>query len=107
MLLNNKGFILVEVLIGFSLLVTVVTTIVPLTVLIDQERKVLSERRTYASVLHDELQHYIWKTSSALENIDGFTIDFNEEGNLIRGCISWENVKQQIDEICLYGLSER
>lgn len=104
MLSNNKGFMLVEVLISFSLLMTIIITIIPLTVLIEKERKVLNERRYHASLLHDELQQYIGSTSATSKSINGMTITFTKEGNLIRGCILWENVKKNTDEICLYGI---
>ena len=104
---NNKGFILIEMLIGFSIIVSVITTIIPMSVLIEKERKVLSDRRFYASLLHDELQHYLWHHSTSSQLIDGITINFTQEGHFVRGCIVWENVKQTTDEICLYGLSKR
>lgn len=105
MLLNNKGFTLFEVLISFSLFMTIIMTVVPLIILVETERKVLSERRMYASLLHDELQYMLSSSRQASSIVhDDVTMTFTRENDFLKGCVTWENKKQQNDEICLYGL---
>src|SRR5690625_4694086 len=60
MLLNNKGFSLVEVIVASSMIMMIIMTILPIGSLLERERAVLSERRTINLKLHDELQPFLW-----------------------------------------------
>lgn len=113
-LLNSKGFTLIEVLIASSLLLLMVSTFVPIFSLLNNERSVLSDRRTISSQLHDELQHYLWDESAAtparfIDTIQHkeVTFRFNTENDFVKGCANWKNVKQSDEVICLYGIPQK
>lgn len=85
------------------------TTIIPMTSLLEQERTVLSERRVLSAKLHDELQPFLWNDlqipssySEKSELID-VTFSFTYEGQYIKGCVDWENARKKDETICLYG----
>lgn len=87
-----------------------ITTILPITSLLEKERIVLSERRMLSSKLHDELQPLLWNDlqlplnySEVIHSID-VTLNFAHEGQYIKGCVNWENARQKSETICLYGL---
>lgn len=102
---NHKGFTLFEVLISFSLLMTMVVTLIPLLIMVDSERKVLSERRFYASQLHDELQIALMQPTPPPDILtEEWIITFQMEVDYLKGCVQWENFKKDPDEICFYGL---
>src|SRR5690625_5779561 len=60
MLLNSKGFTLVEVILASSMIMVIIMTIVPMGSLLEREKAVLSERRILSLKLHDELQPFLW-----------------------------------------------
>lgn len=86
------------------------TTMIPIISLLEQERTVLSERRTFSAKLHDELQAFLWNDlqlpSSYLVEIDliDVTFSFTYEEQFIKGCVNWENARKKSETICLYGL---
>lgn len=110
-LLNNKGFTLIEVIIASSILFTVITTLAPLVTIIKYERHTLNEKRIISSYLHDELQEFLWKKNnpvphSTVESVKYIDVklSFTRESNYIKGCASWKNVKDKQEVICLYGV---
>lgn len=112
---SNKGFTLIEVLIASSIIVMMVTTLVPIASLLLHEREVLSDRRIITSRLHDELQPFIWKEHKApppslyTKSIRSTRVKFHfsYEKEFIKGCVEWENVKKRKEKLCLYGLPEK
>lgn len=110
--LNNKGFSLIEALVASSLVFILIATIVPISSLLNNERKILVERRLAASKLHDEFQPILWESHDSLPlpynstiNSMSVSFSFTFENELIKGCVKWKNAKDQQDRICLYGLS--
>lgn len=110
MLLKNKGFTLIEVLVAFSLIMLLITTFIPISTLLQQHTVILSDRRLISSKLHDELiviladqeKNY---PQSFVKHVSGrhVTFVFSAEKELIKGCGEWENVKNIKEKICLYG----
>lgn len=103
-----KGFTLIEALVAMSVIMMLVMTIIPIDIIIKQERSVLHDRRLIVSMLHDKLQQIIWEnntinSSSETVNNKMVTFEYNNEGEFIKGCASWENAKQARETICLYG----
>lgn len=112
MLLNNKGFTLVEVLVAFSLIMLLVTTFVPISTLLQQQTVIFSDRRIMSSKLHDELQVILWdkkafssETFTKQVNDKNAIFRFTREDDLIKGCVKWDNINNKKEEICLYGLN--
>lgn len=111
---SSKGFTLIEVLIASSIIVMMVTTFVPIASLLSHEREVLSDRRMIISLLHDELQPFIWEEHNAAPSTFTKTIHsirarfhFSREKEFIKGCAEWENVKKNKEKQCLYSLPEK
>lgn len=90
-----------------------ISIIVPISTLLIQERKVLSDRRMIGSLLHDELQKQIWmdgklpKTFYKTKDSKSLKFDFLLEGELIKGCVSWENVRKSEEMFCLFGMPKK
>ncbi|MBO1005850.1 prepilin-type N-terminal cleavage/methylation domain-containing protein [Pseudogracilibacillus auburnensis] len=108
---NNKAFTFIETLVAMSILMMLVVTIIPIHTLMKQERKVLRDRRLIVSKLHDELQHMVWSNEelqhvSITINQRHVNIEFQLENELIKGCATWENVKQKEETFCLFGKRE-
>lgn len=104
-----NGFTLIEVLIAASIIFLLISTILPISFLIEQERTVLSERRVLTAKLHDELQPFLWSNleipssySKRFDLID-VTLNFTYEEQYIKGCADWENARKKSERICLYG----
>lgn len=110
MLSNNRGFTLLEVLVASIIVFTLIVTIVPISSLLEQERAVLSERRTFSARLHDDLQPFLWNERQVpisytdIINLIEVTFHFTHEGEYIKGCVNWENARNKKETICLYGL---
>lgn len=113
-MLKSDGFTLIEVLIATSLLLFVISTFVPIFSLLNNERMVLSDRRTVTSQLHDELQYFLWENPKVApvhftknKQHTKISFDFTNENNLIKGCANWENVKKTKESICIYGYPQK
>lgn len=113
-MLKSDGFTLIEVLIATSLLMFIISTFVPIFSLLNNERIILSDRRTITSQLHDELQAFLWDDPNVIpvhftknSKHKKISFDFTKEKNLIKGCANWENVKKSKETICLYGYPQK
>lgn len=91
-----------------------ITTLLPITLLLYQERLVLSDQRMIHSQLHDELQPFLWTDQIALpvtyyREVDSIQLHFSFEQNkeFIKGCVQWENARKTNEKYCLYGASEK
>lgn len=112
-MLNNKGFSLIETIASFSILMMIMLTLIPIVYQLKAEEAALSIRRDIPSVLHDELQKYLWENNFSLpieknKTLDGTLITFRYkmEGELLEGCASWNNAKQKNETFCLYGYNQ-
>lgn len=108
---NIKGFTLIESLVAMSIVMMLVVTIVPIDILIKQERKTLQDKRAIVLTLHDYLQQMTWENDMLYDEqqiINGVTVyfDYSLENQLIKGCASWDNVKQRKEKYCLYGYKQ-
>lgn len=115
MLKNNEGFTLIEVLISFSILFMVATTIIPLFSIIEKERTQLNVRLELSNRLHDEIQPYLWENGQHhfpiqyTRTMDKISVAFlfTMEQNLIKGCVEWRNVHNEAEAVCLFGSPEK
>ncbi|UJL44840.1 type II secretion system protein [Virgibacillus sp. NKC19-16] len=112
--MKNNGFTLIEVLVASSVLMMVISTVVPIISLITEHQSLLSDRRTFNYYLHDELQPYLHQQETALptnysETIHNKTVTFEFQmvNELVKGCAEWQNVKNNNEVICLYGYREK
>ncbi|MGM8213492.1 prepilin-type N-terminal cleavage/methylation domain-containing protein [Virgibacillus sp. W0430] len=113
--MNNKGFTLSEVLIAFSLILIVIATVIPISSLLKSEQKILKDRRAIVFLLHDELQPYLWNSTTDLPityiktiNNNKIHVHFNHVSeNTIKGCAVWENAKQKEERFCVHGYPEK
>lgn len=109
---NNKGFSLVEMLVALIVVVTVVATTIPIFTLIQTERKQLEDKRKIMSVLHEQLNDYIWHGKiievQFVQIINGKKINIiiSSKNNIIEGCVTYQNERHKDETICLYGYVE-
>lgn len=111
---NSSGFSLIEVLIAIAMIFSLVSTFLPIIVLLDAEQDVLSERRELAYELHDKLQQFIWDNATITDQLNKIpsdsrnaVFDFEEENGFIKGCVEWTNAKKREETLCLYGLPNK
>lgn len=109
---NNNGFTLIEVLVATSIILMLVATIVPVSTLVQVEKKILFDRRIILLALHDDLQETIWgdrKIENKQQNINHHIVEiyYSVDNKLIKGCASWENEKKKEETVCLYGYREK
>lgn len=113
MLLKYNGFTLIEVLIAVSILFLVIQIVLPLSVLLKQERQVMSDRRLVGSLLQDEIQLFLENNDKVLplkyqKDRQQKTIEFNflPYHDLVEACVIWINIKSQEEKIC-YDIFEK
>lgn len=107
---NQRGIILLELLVAFSMLVMILFTLIPILVQIKLEENDLQQQREIQSFLHDELQ--LLSATLPFEqspyiteiNINNSTITFTfeEDSPLLKGSAEWENEKYVQKKISLY-----
>lgn len=112
MLIRKNGYSIIEVIVASSLFLSTVAIFVPILSQLQMEKNILNERRIAAFQLQEELQQYIWKEESLLPaaystDISGRALrfQFTEIDQLIKGCVEWQNAKQNNETFCLYAHS--
>lgn len=112
MLIRKNGYSMIEVIIASSLFLSTLAIFVPILSQLQIEKNILNERRIAAFQLYEELQQYIWKEESLLPaaystDIAGSALkfQFTEIDQLIKGCVEWQNAKQNNESLCLYAHS--
>lgn len=108
-----NGFIWLETLVAFSLVMLVATIIIPIYSTVLQEKTIIYERTIISLYLFEELQRFIYdeslnKNRSYQVNVANrrVTVTFKTENEFIKGCVSWRNVKERTEKRCLYGIPE-
>lgn len=109
---NNKGFIWIETLISLSIVILLATTIIPIYMTVQQEKRVLHDRTVISFYLYNELNRVLFEENNdewtETVNIANRTVEltFEEEMEYVKGCVSWQNVKSRTENLCLYGISQ-
>lgn len=108
-----NGFVWLETMLILSGLLLLALTIIPIYTTLKQEKRIVHERAIIVMQLHDELQKRIYEQAkkpqgkfTIMVEQREVTFRFFEEGDLIKGCAFWQNVKQREEELCLYGMVE-
>jgi len=103
---------MIEVIVASSLFLSTIAIFVPILSQLQIEKNILNERRTAAIELHEELQQYIWEKEPTLPaayitNLSGSSLrfQFTKRDELIKGCVEWQNAKQNKEILCLYAHS--
>ncbi|HLR08247.1 MAG TPA: prepilin-type N-terminal cleavage/methylation domain-containing protein [Bacillota bacterium] len=110
---KNKGFSLIEVMTSFSIVLMLILTLLPIVSLLNKERDVLNKRSLISIRLHDTLQDYIRlehvTPDTRQTTVDGTDVHytFTDEGEYVKGCAEWNNIKNETEEVCLYGYPEK
>ncbi|GGK03240.1 hypothetical protein GCM10007063_26810 [Lentibacillus kapialis] len=111
---NSNGFSLIESLVAASLLMMVITTVIPLTSLLLHERETLQQKQNISGELHHQLQTFLREEQTnlphrLLKTIDGTEAEFRfiAESNLVKGCATWKNANERESQFCLYGYQQR
>jgi len=113
-LTNSNGFSMIEALVAASLLMMIITNLIPLTSLILNERESLQQKQNISSELHNQLQDFLWEEQTSLphrllKTVDGTEAEFRftTKGNLLKGCATWKNANERNGQFCLYGHPEK
>src|SRR5690625_2586591 len=108
---KSNGFIWIETLVSLSIVMLLATTIIPIYTTLQQEKRILHDRSLISLYLYDELQREILEEHHdeiRMEQVNIsdriVTIQFTLENEYIKGCVSWENVKERTENLCLYGI---
>jgi len=111
---NSKGFSMIEALVAASLLMMIITTLIPLTNLLLKEREALQQKRAIINELHHDMQPFLWDKQldlphRLLKTVYGSEAKFRftAEGNLLKGCATWDNANDRPNRFCLYGYTEK
>ncbi|MGP4067742.1 prepilin-type N-terminal cleavage/methylation domain-containing protein [Halobacillus sp. B29] len=105
---NSSGFTLVETITALSLLLCLITFLLPSLSHIRLLQKDLANERIAISYLHEEL-HSLSYTKPHLPSVhlgyeeSPFQIQFVEKSNLVEGCITWKTHLRKIKKVCLYA----
>lgn len=104
-LFNEKGFSLVQTLISFTIVILLVTTIVPSIVHIKKEQNILKQRLSSAHHLHDILIEEInsKNTDDKVGNSQSIKYKIVYQDSLVEVCGSWTNIKTVQENRCYYG----
>ncbi|MRG86578.1 hypothetical protein [Salinibacillus xinjiangensis] len=102
---NHKGFVLMDTLLSFAVLLMITLTILPITQHLLKERHSLQVQLGMVSTLYQELLHYnenhdITKRIT-INRIQG-TLEFTYQNKVRRGCVYWENEKNIPETKCLF-----
>lgn len=91
-----------------------ITTLIPATNLLLNERASLQQKNHMVNELHDELHFYLRGAQHNLpyrffKTVDGSKAEFlmTSEDELLKGCVTWSNAKNKTEEFCLYGYPEQ
>jgi len=104
---------MIEALFAISIIFMLVMTVIPIVSLINTETTLKRDRLELTNTLHDALQPYLWINHPVPDTyqkdigLKSVTFSFIREGNMIKGCVEWNNVKQTEESICLYGIPEK
>ena len=107
---NNKGFTLMEVLLTTTLFLSMLFTISPISIQIYKERQILNEEHFIMHTLYNELRTTVLtntftdsKTTHHSFRNTNFSIYYQQEELLIKGCASWNNSRNITKEVCFYA----
>ncbi|WP_010530981.1 type II secretion system protein [Lentibacillus jeotgali] len=111
---NSNGFSMIEALVAASLLMVIITTLIPLASLLLNERESLQQKQNISSELHHQLQPFLREEQPSLphhlfKTVDGTKAEFQftNEGKLLKGCARWKNANERKGQFCLYGYPEK
>ncbi|GAA0443393.1 hypothetical protein GCM10008983_20760 [Lentibacillus halophilus] len=112
---KSNGFTLIETVVAASLLMMIITSLIPATDLLMKERMVQQQKRSIVNELHSELQTYLWNgnhpplPNESTKRIKGTEaiFSFTKEAQLIKGCVTWTNAQKRGDTSCLYGYPDQ
>jgi hypothetical protein len=103
---------MIEVLIASGIFFQTFLILIPIHSNIQASQEILHEKRWAAAKLHEELQFYLRDEAAPLphsfesaEQHTRYTFQFSKE-KYVKGCVEWNNAKQQTETICLYGMAE-
>lgn len=102
---NEKGYSLIQTIISFTIVVLLVTTIVPSIIHIKIEQSVLKQQLSSSYKLHDLLVKEINSKSTINKTgkINAINYKIVYRDKVIEICGNWINVKDKEENRCYYG----
>ncbi len=96
-------------IVSFIIIITL-----PIHHLLQTERDILYDRRTFSFYLHDELLQEKNRTNDQLrkpfiisKNNKEIYIYFEKNGHYLKGCVTWTNAKKTDELQCYYSLEKQ
>lgn len=102
---NEKGYSLIQTIISFTIVVLLVTTIVPSIIQIKKEQDVLKQQLSSSYKLHDLLIKEINSKSTINKTGTIHSINYKVvyHDKVIEVCGNWINIKDIEENRCYYG----
>ncbi|MFG6114352.1 prepilin-type N-terminal cleavage/methylation domain-containing protein [Halobacillus sp. MO56] len=106
--MKYNGFTLVEVIVAFGLLLTLLLSTLPIMMKVNMEEAILTDRRIVTAILHDELLKKVNAPVMGVMSysIDDFTnihVNVEIQDGLVKACADWNNKQNHTEKVCLNG----
>lgn len=106
MLQNSKGFYLVDALVGFSIFILVLSSMMPILYRIYLERDAVLEERFAIGLLDNRLQEWLADNTTELKdevvtnrNVN-YHLGWTQQGIRVELCITWQAKNKRTYEMC-------
>jgi type II secretory pathway pseudopilin PulG len=106
MLQDSRGFFLVDALVGLSIILFVLSAIIPVLYNVYQEQQAIIEERAAMEVLHNRLQDWLNNNQTDLyEEVISYHnttyyLDLENVENGVKLCVSWNARNKRFYEMC-------
>ncbi|UOQ47460.1 type II secretion system GspH family protein [Gracilibacillus caseinilyticus] len=106
---KQAGFYIIETLLSFLLFSIVCVTLLPIQyqLLLEKKRIYEEDKAIYflMNQMHEAIMQPDVPSDKTYDNVisSPLTISWKQTNDLLEGCVSWANVKQQKTTTCLYG----
>lgn len=106
---KEKGVSLIQTLIAFTIVILLVTSIVPSIITVKKHQAIIKQKLTAAYKLHDilieEINSHDSVNQTGENNLFQFKIVYKKE--LIEVCGTWTNINNERENRCYYGKKEK
>lgn len=107
---NRNGYMLFNSILSLSLFLLITLTLLPSISTLYKELSRLQDRREWILILHNEIRQVMYLNENMLPMQKAKThkgiyghLTFQTSNALIKGCLEWENHREQLERVCLYA----
>ncbi|SEB12460.1 hypothetical protein SAMN05421743_11819 [Thalassobacillus cyri] len=106
--MKYNGFTLVEVIVAFGLMLTLLLSTLPIMMKVNMEEAILTDRRKVTAILHDELLKkvnapVVGVMSYSIDDFTNIHVSFEIQDGLVKACADWTSNQNHTEKVCLYG----